>query len=71
MVEEAVDGRFDGEFTGVSDPALSRFSVQPESSRTNHRAHNRKGWGVFEKEQPKVGPKGEMSGSERVKGHRG
>ena len=58
MVEEAVDGRFDGEFTGVSDPALSRFSVQPESSRTNHRAHNRKGWGVFEKEQPKVGAKG-------------
>ena len=32
--------------------------------------HNRKGGG-FEMEQPKVGPKGEPSGSERVKGHRG
>jgi hypothetical protein len=31
--------------------------------------HNRKG-GTFEIEQPKVGPKGEPSGSERVKGHR-
>jgi hypothetical protein len=31
--------------------------------------HNRKG-GAFEIEQPKVGPKGETSGSERVKGHR-
>ena len=31
--------------------------------------HNRKG-GAFEIEQPKVGPKGEPSGSERVKGHR-
>jgi hypothetical protein len=31
--------------------------------------HNRKG-GAFEIEQPKVGPKGEMSGSERVKEHR-
>jgi hypothetical protein len=30
--------------------------------------HNRKG-GAFEIEQPKVGPKGETSGSERVKGH--
>ena len=33
-----------------------------------HFDHNRKG-GVFEIEQPKVGPKGEPSGSERVKGH--
>ena len=32
--------------------------------------HNRKG-GAFEIEQPKVGPKGEMSGSERVKEHGG
>ncbi len=31
--------------------------------------HNRKG-GAFEIEQPKVGPKGEPSGSERVKEHR-
>ena len=31
--------------------------------------HNRKG-GTFEIEQPKVGPKGESSGSERVKAHR-
>ncbi len=31
--------------------------------------HNRKG-GAFEIEQPKVGPKGEPSGNERVKGHR-
>jgi hypothetical protein len=30
--------------------------------------HNRKG-GAFEIEQTKVGPKGETSGSERVKGH--
>jgi hypothetical protein len=30
--------------------------------------HNRKGGG-FEIEQPKVGPKGEPSGSERVKEH--
>jgi hypothetical protein len=36
-----------------------------ESSRINH---NRKG-GAFEIEQPKVGPKGEPRGSERVKGH--
>jgi hypothetical protein len=32
--------------------------------------HNRKG-GTFEIEQPKVGPKGESIGSERVKAHRG
>ncbi len=31
--------------------------------------HNRKG-GAFEIEQPKVGPEGELSGGERVKGHR-
>ena len=30
--------------------------------------HNRKG-GAFEIEQPKVGPEGELSGGERVKGH--
>jgi len=36
----------------------------------NHRGHNRKG-GAFEIEQPKVGPKGEPSGSERVKEHGG
>ena len=36
------------------------------TSRINH---NRKG-GAFEIEQPKVGPKGELSGSERVKEHR-
>ena len=30
--------------------------------------HNRKG-GAFEMEQPKVGPKGEPSGTERIKGH--
>ena len=32
--------------------------------------HNRKG-GPFEIEQPKVGPKGEPSGCERVKEHKG
>ena len=32
--------------------------VKLELSRIDHRAHNRKGWGVFEKEQPKVGPMG-------------
>ena len=31
--------------------------------------HNRKG-GAFEIEQPKVGPEGELSGGERVKGQR-
>ena len=36
------------------------------TSRINH---NRKS-GAFEIEQPKVGPKGEPSGSERVKEHR-
>jgi len=38
---------------------------EPRLSMINH---NRKG-GAFEIEQPKVGPKGEASGSERVKGH--
>jgi hypothetical protein len=40
--------------------------IDPEFSRINH---NRKG-GAFEIERPKVGPKGEPSGSERVKEHR-
>jgi hypothetical protein len=40
--------------------------MKPKFSKINH---NRKG-GAFEIEQPKVGPKGEPSGSERVKGHR-
>jgi hypothetical protein len=39
--------------------------LETECSGINH---NRKG-GAFEIEQPKVGPKGEPSGSERVKGH--
>jgi uncharacterized DUF497 family protein len=38
---------------------------EPRLSMINH---NRKG-GAFEIEQPKVGQKGEASGSERVKGH--
>jgi hypothetical protein len=40
--------------------------IETEFSRIKH---NRKG-GAFEIEQPKVGPKGEPSGSERVKAHR-
>jgi hypothetical protein len=40
--------------------------MKPDFSKFNH---NRKG-GAFEIEQPKVGPKGEPSGSERVKEHR-
>jgi len=39
--------------------------IYPEFNGINH---NRKGR-AFEIEQPKVGPKGEPSGSERVKGH--
>jgi hypothetical protein len=35
----------------------------------DHRGHNRKAWVAFEEEQPKVDPKGEQSGSERVKEH--
>ena len=39
--------------------------VQTGRNKINH---NRKG-GTFEIEQPEVGPEGEPSGSERVKGH--
>jgi hypothetical protein len=40
-----------------------------ECSRIDHRAQPKR-LGAFEEEQPKVGPTGEMSGSERVKEHR-
>jgi hypothetical protein len=45
------------------------FGQNLQNFRINHRGHNRKGWGAFEEEQPQDGPKGESSGSERVKEH--
>ena len=64
-----------------TDAALKRIEKNEKMRRTGQNPrrtgqregnggkinHNRKG-GAFEIEQPKVGPKGEPSGSERVKG---
>jgi hypothetical protein len=47
------------------------FLFNPNPAELTTERTTEKAGGVFEKEQPKVGPKGEMSGSERVKGHRG
>jgi hypothetical protein len=54
-------------------PRLTHFSATAVRNRFQTQLqgidHNRKG-GAFEIEQPKVGPKGEPSGNERIKGHR-
>lgn len=60
-----------GGYGKMMDSKIIFWCDEAKCSRFNHEAiyHNRKG-GAFEIEEPKVGPKGESSGSERVKGHR-
>jgi hypothetical protein len=59
-------GRFYGNRTTFDNHIVGLFK-RGLSTGFYHRGHNRKGWGAFEEEQPKVGPKGDRVGASESK----